>query len=178
MIVMPMLCVSAFAAQPNCGGNNTCGRWLESQGTFACDGEWCTCNYKQYTCGCEYDWDCPLNYGSYACVNNKCQECKSCSNCESSSWLYFDTGYQFQLYKWCSCDGTCNSTNNYRCDSGYYGHSSDGETGCSPCPEQDGKRGTSSPGSAAVTGCYFPANSKGTDATGDFSFVSACYYKN
>lgn len=181
IVFAPVICMTALAAQPECGGNNTCGRWLESKGTFACAGEWCMCNYKQYTCGCEYDFDCADIGGTstmYGCVQNKCQQCKSCSNCDTTGWNAYAAGYQYQITKWCSCAGECNSAVNYRCASGYYGVSYDGDSGCTRCPQSGSRYGSSAAGSVNITACYIPENINVTEDSGTYVYVSDCHYSN
>ena len=180
-LLVSFICQTAIAVQPECGANNTCGRWLESQGTFACDGSWCSCNYKQYTCGCEYDFDCSGISGTgamYGCFNNKCEPCKSCSNCQTTDWSSYTTGYQFRIYKWCSCSGECGAQNNYRCAPGYYGSSSNGTSGCTRCPQLGSRYGSSPAGSLNITACYIPENINVNEDSGTYVFVSDCNYSN
>jgi len=124
------------------------------------------------------------SYEYTSCVKN-CQA----SNCAPSSWSALRTGYESRTYRSCSAtgaSGTCNASTQYRCAAGYYGTSTNGTSGCNPCPEwkdvyANSARttkvyGTSSAGATAITGCYVVAGTY-YDATGTFKTTGNCQYK-
>ena len=115
---------------------------------------------------------------------------KNCNTttCAPTSWTAKGTGYEIRTNRTCSAtgtSGTCNSTTQYRCAAGYWGSSTNGTSGCVPCPQWTGvytdsgkttlARGTSSAGTTAITGCYV---SPGTyyDVTGTLKTTSNCVY--
>ena len=106
------------------------------------------------------------------------KECASCTNCTSSNWEAYGTGYQRMINRDCNCDGTCQSTTKYRCAAGYYGTSTNGTSGCTRCPSSGGVYGTSIAGATAITSCYIPKDTTLTDSYGNYVFTSNCYYKN
>ncbi len=123
-------------------------------------------------------------YSAYKCTKN-CQA----SNCSSTSWTALRTGYETRTYRSCSAtgtSGTCNASTQYRCAAGYYGSSSNGTSGCNPCPEWQNVfansarttkvYGTSAAGATAITGCYVVAGTY-YDTTGTFKIGSNCQYK-
>ena len=110
------------------------------------------------------------NLPFFTCV----QTCTS-SNCKSdTSWSAAGTGYQKKANRSCSDSTTCKTTYSYRCAAGYYGSSSNGTSGCNPCPSG----GTSSAGTTSATGCYIPSGTTGSDSTGTYKYTSNCYWKN
>jgi len=127
------------------------------------------------------------SYGSY--TYNKCTKNCQASNCAPSSWSALRTGYESRTYRSCSAtgtSGTCNASTQYRCAAGYYGTSTNGTSGCNPCPEwkdvyANSARttkvyGTSSAGATAITGCFVVAGTY-YDATGTFKTNGNCQYK-
>ena len=106
---------------------------------------------------------------------NTCLLTCTTSNCKSdTSWSSYGTGYQRKANRSCSDSTTCKTTYSYRCAAGYYGSSSNGTSGCSPCPSG----GTSSAGTTSATGCYIPSGTTGSDSTGTYKYTSNCYWKN
>lgn len=113
-----------------------------------------------------------------------------CNNCTSDTdWSAGNTGYQRRMKRLCNCSSgtaTCESKYEYRCVAGYWGTSSNGTSGCSPCPGWSGVytnsarttnvRGTSSVGTTEITGCYV-ASGTYYDATGTFKTNGNCPYK-
>lgn len=173
MMFIPML----LMAQPICDGG-TCTKevwWDDSVGTFRdCGAATCTCINAQtgtttYTCACYSDAECGYNQ---KCINNKCKTCVSCSNCTSTSWGYYSTGYQTRTVKTCSCEGVCSSKKEYRCANNYYGNSSNGSSGCSPCPLS----GKSAAGSSNITACYLPMGTPMSDNSGNYVCTDNSYY--
>ncbi len=115
------------------------------------------------------------NKASYSdCV----RECAGCTDCISTLvWSAAGkAGYEKRVRASCDCD-TCIRTTEYRCAAGYYGSSTNGTTGCTPCDKLGGY-GTSSAGSLNKTSCYVPANVNITDTAGTFTFTSNCFYTN
>lgn len=143
--------------------------------------------------------NCPIPYSNisttfpFDCGTTQFSVCTCyCSNCESDTdWSDVGTGYQKIVSRWCDCDSgstaACATSTSYRCATGYYGSSSNGTSGCSPCPtwreiyaspDLTGvPRGTSLAGATAITGCYI---APGTyyDETGAFKISSNCPYTN
>lgn len=101
------------------------------------------------------------------------EDCKGCTNCNNIGWTSANTGYQVYKTASCSCN-KCVYVSTYRCAGNYFGSSTNGTSGCSPCP--DG--GLSSPGSTAKTACYKPAGSTGVDSTGSYTYMGTCIWKN
>lgn len=114
----------------------------------------------------------------YGCINNKCEPCKTCSNCTSdTTWLAVGAGYQMQTVRWCTCGGICESATNYRCAAGYYGTAVTATTGCTQCPNGDSRAGTSAPGANHITKCYIPQNLSVTNNSGSYTYENRdCYY--
>lgn len=107
------------------------------------------------------------NYSYYTCK----QICNGCSNCTSdASWIAHAPGYEKKTDRSCDCN-TCGSTTSYRCAANYYGSSTNGAGGCTPCPSG----GASGAGGTSITSCYI---SSGADASGGFIYTSNCYYAN
>ena len=103
--------------------------------------------------------------------------CKNCVNCgpepDYDSWEDYGTGYQRQkityTYRYPEC-GSTYSTYIYRCDDNYYGSSTDGRSGCHPCPSVCNVSTTSTAGSnSTINKCCAPAGSTGTDEKGSFT---------
>lgn len=77
--------------------------------------------------------------------------------------------------------GTCQ----YQCGSGSYGSPTSSSSGCSRCPERDGKPGISfsvsygesAAGSKNITDCYMAAGDY-KDSTGTYKITDDCYYTN
>lgn len=116
----------------------------------------------------------------------------TCENCESTDWegvyngLVSVKGYQQKITASCNTETClCLKSTSYRCAGGYYGPSANcmknlisGTTtcsGCTICPTSDsGVTGTSLPGSSDITNCRV---SRGSDATGSYTYFPPCYYK-
>ena len=113
--------------------------------------------------------------GTVTATYNTCLPTCTTSNCKSdTSWSAAGTGYQKKANRSCSDSTTCKTTYSYRCAAGYYGSSSNGRSGCNPCPSG----GTSSAGTTSATGCYIPSGTTGSDSTGTYKYTSNCYWKN
>ena len=109
--------------------------------------------------------------------NKGCVVDKTCSDCTSTNWLSYNTGYQRRTVKTCNVStGNCSSTYEYRCAAGWYGSSSNGTSGCTRCPDLNGVYGSSTAGSKYITSCYIPSNTVMSDATGSMVFTNNCYY--
>ena len=115
-----------------------------------------------------------INYAGCQVPVETCEACsKTCSNCTSDTdFSAAATGYMKKVTRTCNtCTGTCTATTQYQCAANYYGSSTNGTSGCSPCPNS----GKSPAGSTAATGCYITS---GTDTSGAFNFDGTqCYYK-
>lgn len=111
-----------------------------------------------------------------------------CSNCTSdTTWTATSAGYQRHTLRSCNCasgKATCQTSYEYRCAAGYYGHPATGTSGCTQCPPVDAKLstkqyGTSTPGNnRTITDCYL---APGTyyDTTGTFKISGGnCQYSN
>ena len=99
----------------------------------------------------------------------------TCSDCTTSAWTAGNTGYQKRTYASCNtATCVCTKTAQYRCAAGYYGTSSNGTSGCSRCPSN----GSSTAGATAITSCYLPSGTTGSDSTGSYTYTSNCYYSN
>ncbi len=130
------------------------------------------------------------DYGSFGSYNyNKCTRNCQTSNCASDDWRALRTGYETRTYRSCSAtgtSGTCNASTQYQCAAGYWGSSSNGTSGCNPCPEWQNVfansarttkvYGTSAAGATSITGCYVVAGTY-YDATGTFKTSGNCQYK-
>lgn len=169
---------SGFAAtQTNdCTGTNT-----QYMGNFA--GDHCkrtirTCMYEyEYEecaeCEAGYETACNPNSPSGVCAHMCELDCSklTCSNCDNGPWSAKGTGYMTRTARWCDC-GTCKSRTDYACAANYYGTpTSNGTSGCSPCPAP----GTSGMGSTSVTNCSITSFSNST-GSGHFQ-PEKCYYK-
>lgn len=99
-----------------------------------------------------------------------------------SNWQSYppgiDTPYQYRYCTPCSQYGECEWGVHYRCAPNYYGKTTDGESGCSPCPSSGTVSGRSDGGAESITECYIPSGSTGTDSSGSFTYTSKCYYSN
>ncbi len=99
----------------------------------------------------------------------------TCSDCTTSAWTAGNTGYQKRTYASCNtATCVCTKTAQYRCAAGYYGTSSNGTSGCTRCPSN----GSSTAGATAITSCYLPSGTTGSDSTGSYTYTSNCYYSN
>ena len=106
-----------------------------------------------------------------------------CSNCTSdTTYTAAGTGYQKKINRQCECGSgtaTCKTTTVYQCAVGYYGHSTNGTSGCTRCPSSGGVYGTTAAaGSTAITSCYIPSGSSFSDGTGSGTYTGNCYYQN
>lgn len=100
-----------------------------------------------------------------------CIQCDS--SCSGSGWTDYGTGYVRKYTGVCNCNGTCDKTYSYACAAGYYGVTSNGTSGCTPCPNS----GTSAQASTSITSCYLPSGTVGSDSTGTYVYTSNCYYR-
>ncbi len=99
----------------------------------------------------------------------------TCSDCTTSAWTAGNTGYQKRTYASCNtATCVCTKRTQYQCAAGYYGTSSNGTSGCSRCPSN----GSSTAGATAITSCYLPSGTTGSDSTGSYTYTSNCYYSN
>ena len=99
----------------------------------------------------------------------------TCSDCTTSAWTAGNTGYQKRTYASCNtATCVCTKRTQYRCAAGYYGTSSNGTSGCTRCPSN----GSSTAGATAITSCYLPSGTTGSDSTGSYTYTSNCYYSN
>ncbi len=106
-----------------------------------------------------------------------------CFNCISDSgYVAAGTGYEKMVNRYCECASgtpTCKESTSYRCAKGYVGRSTNGTSGCSPCPSSGDVRGTTaSAGSISTTNCYLPSGTNFSDNTGRGTYTGDCYYTN
>jgi len=80
--------------------------------------------------------------------------------CSTSSWAAANTGYEKRTV--CN-QTTCAVTTEYRCAKGYYGTSTNGTSGCTPCPSSGT---TASAGKTSRTACFIPNGGSFNDNTG------------
>ncbi len=119
------------------------------------------------------------NVTTYTCA----KECTGCTNCISTVWSNYQTGYQSRTTATCNCN-TCSKFTTYRCAAGYYQSSPNGLptclttgkcTGCSPCETTDMGTPKSPAGSTVSTACYIPSGTTGTDDVGTWKLTANCY---
>ncbi|MCM1294745.1 MAG: hypothetical protein NC311_04245 [Muribaculaceae bacterium] len=160
-------------------------------GTAVCYSDGST-TYKYQSCA---SCNSPYSWSSYTidtCPNIMFSTCAcNCSDCLNGDFIDISTGYQRKALFTCDCSSdtaACvNAGYEYRCATGYYGSSTNGTSGCTPCPTWDGVyttstkttsvRGTSTAGTTAITGCYIPSGTY-YDTTGTFTIGSNCKYQN
>lgn len=100
------------------------------------------------TCVIDYQAECKK--GEYGTAPN-CKDCPSNANCPGGNGSTF------------------------YCNKGYYKNDST----CSRCPSSGGVYGTTSgTGATAITQCYLPVGTTGSDSTGSFTYTGNCYYSN
>ena len=132
--------------------------------------------------GCDIIYSCKSCISGYVLVSNDtyntCEPmCSTSTNCISdTTWTNVATGYQRKINRNCSDSTTCTETVVYRCATGYYGSSSNGTSGCTRCPSEDGATGTSAAGSTARTSCYIPSGTKFSNNTGSGQWTGNSFY--
>ena len=133
-----------------------------------------------YTIGQGQDPCCPglscgggMTDGPY--VSGVCMSCDGCTDCNSTEWAAVRVGYERRTVATCNCN-TCSKSVQYRCAAGYYGTSTNGSSGCTPCPSLDGVSATSSAGNKLIGNCYIPAEKLIEDNAGKYFFTTNCYY--
>ncbi len=152
-----------------CATSNTEGCY-GTQKLISC--QTCPSNYTltsktmQLSSNCSESYNtCELGDPSAACDG-------TCTNCTSTDWgsVNLFTGVQTRTVKTCDTSTCiCTSSTEYRCGAGYYGYLDN----CTACPGS----GTSTAGSnGAITDCYLPAGTTGSDATGTYEYTTPCYY--
>ena len=161
--------VSQLAQNCQTTGARCYGGASEMVGTTTCE----TCRSGYVRVSRTFNATCatrPIRIDYYTCL----LACTN-SNCKSdTSWSSYGDGYERRILRECSDSTTCKTTYSYRCAAGYYGSSSNGTSGCNPCPSG----GTSSAGTTSATGCYIPSGTTGSDSTGTYKYTSNCYWKN
>lgn len=161
-----------------------CGsEWNDTLRTFMC-GNTLSCNCLDvsygtitFACGCYSDSDCGST-SEYGCINNRCAKCKSCSGASTGTWTPHSTGYQKRTVTTCNCNGTLTTHTEYRCDTGYYGTTSNGTSGCTRCPSSGDIYGSSVASSISITKCYLPSGTGFSNSTGSGTYTDNCYYTN
>lgn len=99
----------------------------------------------------------------------------TCIDCTTTAWTTGNTGYQKRTYASCNTSTcVCTKTTQYQCAAGYYGTSNNGTSGCTRCPSS----GSSAAGTTAITSCYLPSGTTGSDSTGSYTYTANCYYSN
>ncbi|MDE6570806.1 MAG: hypothetical protein K2L95_01120 [Alphaproteobacteria bacterium] len=74
---------------------------------------------------------------------------------------------------------TCDTQIEYACNTGYYGTTTNGISGCTSCPQSDsGLPGTSAIGAITNTQCYIASGTPFTDASGSGDYSGDSYYCN
>ncbi len=141
------------------------------------------------------------SYNGYLCVSTSALD--ACSNsggyielpggnyvpfcyCYSGVWSYYGTGYQRLSNNTPSGYGTCNSTNSYRCAPYYYGSTSNGSTGCYPCPSvtttsgllSGSVYGPSSGGNGRTIDSCYMYNVTGSDMSGTWVSSGVCQHSS
>ena len=160
-------CVILRAQEPTC----TLGvmRYYNTYGIFSCTSCDAGCELTQQAAsvpGCS-------NEISFNVCRKSCDG--TCSDCTTSAWTAGNTGYQKRTYASCNtATCVCTKRTQYRCAAGYYGTSSNGTSGCSRCPSN----GSSTAGATAITSCYLPSGTTGSDSTGSYTYTANCYYSN
>lgn len=132
---------------------------------------------------------CPTGTAKYPVKYCSCQReasgCRtlSCTACLSLEWTELRDGYQSRQIGGICSDNTCTSNGichepeiEYRCAPGYYGTTTDGATGCAPCPAAPAGAQTSAGGSTKITDCYIPGKVSYSDSNGTFEYTSNCHY--
>lgn len=118
---------------------------------------------------------CATCYEIYGCPTGTCQS-------SSSNWTNGNKGYQQRTV--CNAYTGCVNRTEYRCAANYYGQSTDGATGCTPCPSSEMGLGTGEPqgyssaGSISITRCFIPQDYEICDSSGCFDTTNDCYYQN
>ena len=106
--------------------------------------------------------------------------CVQCSNCTSdTNWVNAGTGYMRRASRTCSCSGSCNTTYVYACATGYYGHSTNGTSGCTKCPTPSNNAYVTTVVTreeTTVSDCYIPAGFPTSDSSGSYSYTANCYH--
>ena len=139
-----------------------------------CSGNSCSSVYIEGCKSCLSDLDC--NSGT-----------SGCTDCDSTDWAPTGTaGYESRINAICMIlTGKCTKTPQYRCADSYYGTTTDGTSGCTPCPSSQAgglgsgvTQGSCEPGSTSITACYIPYNEELCDNSGCYDTPEDCYYKN
>lgn len=119
---------------------------------------------------------CLLCSSGYHEENNKCVKDKTCSDCNSTDWTAYSTGYERKTTATCNTStGVCNKTYTYRCAVGYYGSSTNGTSGCTKCNTINGIQSTtSSAGQTSCTACCVDSGATGTNTKGAFKLTAKC----
>lgn len=120
---------------------------------------------------------CDSYNGQLSMVTYTCKKSStSGSDCVSTDWTSPLSGYQVRTKKEYN-NGTCQSSPEFRCASGWYGSPSTVGSGCTKCPTSNGVAGvTAGPGFTAITNCFLPAGTAFSDTTGSGIYSSPCYW--
>lgn len=82
----------------------------------------------------------------------------------------------FLMQNTTTCACTRDGRTGYQCGPGFYksGGTMPMNITCSPCTSP----GTSDAGATAITQCYIPKDTTGSDSTGSYKYTDKCYYAN
>ena len=130
-----------------------------------------------------------LPCGGLAQMYQECtKSCSSDSDCGAPGEWSCSGAYCHRTANYCNLDkgdgtivlnpNTCKTKTEYACNAGYYGTTTNGLSGCARCPSSDGIYGSSLTASTAITLCYMPSGTTGSDTTGAFTYTGNSYYCN
>lgn len=113
-------------------------------------------------------------FGACTPVNESCSACPVTYSCNSG---YYGTAVSASFgCTACPAFATCAGGNGstFSCNAGYF---KDG-AGCASCATATGNNSaTSAAGAAAITDCYLPKGTTGSDSTGSYAIDAGdCYY--
>ena len=112
--------------------------------------------------------------GNCSLTFNTCEDNCASVDCPYGAWTSNGPGYEYQVINTCDqSDGTCvdSGSKNYRCADSYYGSTTNGTSGCSPCPKIEGIQSVSN---EERSDCCVSKGSTGTDEFGDFQLKNEC----
>lgn len=130
---------------------------MQSKHIFYCNAANKICDYVLTCAACPSGYTLTRQSGT----GNSCMSvpydtcCKNCTNCVSdTNWTAYGTGYQRKVKRTCNCDGTCSEKYSYQCANGYWGYTTDGNTGCQKCPDNATCSGGNGTGYVCNAGYY------------------------
>lgn len=190
----------------NAGSTNVCfdinGIKYYKKSATSCKANYSRVKFTIQGCTTIVYYQCMYNYTSPG-TGGTCDE----STCIPDAWTMVTSGnnaVQRRTFRQCS-GNACITTlpDQLRCPTGYYGTPKLSGFGanatvssyCTPCPsDTSGRQTTAGPGEVAdngigigggtnagtvdITECYIPVGVGGSDSTGNWEYVSNCYYSN